>query len=68
MSLMKRILSDDENLQKPVYELIKVDHLSNQKLGGICRYITDIFPKKSKQCKLFEGMFKFQSECKWETV
>ena len=25
-------------------------------------------PNKSKQCKLFEGMFKFQSECKWETM
>ena len=32
-------------------------------------YISQRFsPNKSKQYKLFEGMFKFQSACIWETV
>ena len=53
-------LSDNDNLKTPGYKLIRVDHPSNQKRGGIC--ISQRFsPNKSKQCKLFEGMFKFQS-------
>ena len=50
-------LCDNDNLKMPGCELIRADHPSNQKRGGIC-----------KQCKLFEGMFKFQFECIWETV
>ena len=54
----------------PRYELIRVDHRSNQKRGGIyCLYLSQRFsPNKSKQYKLFEGMPKFQSEHIWETV
>ena len=31
-------LSDNDNLRIPGYELIRVDHPSNQKRGGICIY------------------------------
>ena len=36
-------LSDSDNLKIPGYELIRADHPSNQKRGGICIYITKIF-------------------------
>ena len=60
---------DNDNLRIPGYELIRIDHLLNQKRGGIYLYISQRFsPSKSKQYQLFEGIFKFQSECIWETV
>ena len=37
MSLINHdTLSDNDNLQIPGYKLIRVDHPSNQKQGGIC--------------------------------
>ena len=59
-------LSDNDNLKIPGYELVRVDQPSNQTRGGICIYHKDILPIKVN--KLFEGMFKFQSECIWETA
>ena len=35
------ILSNNDNLKIPGYELIRVDHPSNQKRGGICIYHKD---------------------------
>ena len=60
-------LSNDDNLPIPAYELIRIDHPSNQKQDAICTYIC-IYVRfcKKKQYKLFERMLKFQSECKWE--
>ena len=48
-------LSNNENLKILGYRLIRVDHSSNQKRGGSQRFS----PTKSKQYKLFEGMFRF---------
>ena len=39
-------LSDNDNLWIPGYELIRVDHSSNQKRGGICIYHKDFLPIK----------------------
>ena len=39
-------LSDSDNLKIPGYELIRADHPSNQKRGGICIYITKIFSQE----------------------
>ena len=39
-------LSDNDNLKIPGYELIRVDHPSNQKQGGICIYHKDFLPIK----------------------
>ena len=39
-------LSDNDNLWIPGYELIRVDHLSKQKRGGICTYHKDLLPIK----------------------
>ena len=33
-----RILSDDRNLEIPGYDLIRADHPSNSKRGGVCVY------------------------------
>ena len=50
----------------PGYELVRVDQPSNQTRGGICIYHKDLLPIKVN--KLFEGMFKFQSESIWEAA
>ena len=39
-------LSDSDNLKILAYELIRVDHPSNQKQGGICIYHKDFLPIK----------------------
>ena len=39
-------LTDSDNLIIPGYELIRVDHPSNQKQGGICIYHKDFLPIK----------------------
>ena len=37
-------LSDNDNSKIPRYKLIRVDHPSNQKRGGICLYHKDFLP------------------------
>ena len=39
-------LTDSDNLIIPGYKLIRVDHPSNQKRGGICIYHKDSLPIK----------------------
>ena len=39
-------LSGSDNLKIPGYKLIRVDHPSNQKRGGICTYRKDFLPIK----------------------
>ena len=58
--LNRETLFGNDNLRIAGYELIRVDHPSNQKQG--------FSPNKSKQSKLIEGKFKFQCECRWERV
>ena len=52
-------LFDDDSWRIPGYELIRVDNRSNENRVDICIYHTRFVPSKSKQCPLFEGMFKF---------
>ena len=39
-------LSDNDDLPIPGYKLIRIDHPSNQKRGGICTYLKDFLPNK----------------------
>ena len=54
------IPSDDNNLELPCYELIRVDHSSNSKRGGVCVYYGNSLPLKilnifySQECIVFE--------------
>ena len=40
------ILPDDNNLERPGYNLIRADHPSNSKRGGICVYYRNSLPLK----------------------
>ena len=40
------IPSDDENLEIPSYDLIRAEHPSNSKLGGVCVYYRNSQPLK----------------------
>lgn len=51
-------LPDDGNLWIPGNKLVRLDYPSDQQGGSICIYHMSV---------MFEGMYKFQSECKWET-
>ena len=44
--LNSETLSNDENLNIPGYNLIRADHLSNTKRGGVCIYLKESLPLK----------------------
>ena len=44
--LNSRISSDDENMEIPRYNLVRKDHPSNSKRGGICVYYKSLLPFK----------------------
>ena len=54
------ILSDDKNLEIPGYDLIRADHPSNSKRGGVCVYYRNSLPLKIQdifylqECIVFE--------------
>ena len=52
-------LSDNENLKIPGYELIRVDHPSNQKRGGICIHHKDFLPIKVNNVSCFKECLNF---------
>ena len=52
-------LSDSDNLKIPGYELIRVDHPSNQKRGGICIYHKDFLPIKVNNVSCLKECFNF---------
>ena len=52
-------LFDDDNLRIPGYELISVDHPSNQKRGGICIYHKDFFPIKVNNVSYLKECLSF---------
>ena len=56
-------LSDNDNMRIPGSELIRVDHPSNQKWGGICIYHKDFLPVKVNNVSCLKRIFKFQFEC-----
>ena len=51
-------LSDSDNLKIPGYELIRADHPSNQKRGGICIYDKDFLPIKVNNVSCLMECFK----------
>ena len=52
-------LSDNDNLRIPGYELIRVDHPSNQKRGGIYIYHKDFLPIKVNNISWLEECLNF---------
>ena len=52
-------LSDNDNLMIAGYELIRVDHLSNQKQGGICIYHKDFLPIKVSNISCLKESLNF---------
>ena len=52
-------LSDNDNLKIPGYELIRVDHPSNQKRGGICIYHKDFLPIKVNNISCLKECLNF---------
>ena len=69
MSLRKYLihdtLSDDDNLQKPGYKLIRVDHPSNQKRGSICLYHKDFPLRKVNNVSYLKGCLNFNLSVVW---
>ena len=61
--LNSETISNDENLYIPGYNLIKADHLSNTKRGGVCIYFKESLPSRLynvsylNECICFEIMF-----------
>ena len=52
-------LSDKDNLRIPGYELMKVDHPSNQKRGGICICHKDVLPIKVNNVSCLKECLNF---------
>ena len=52
-------LCDSDNLKIPGYELIRVDHPSNQKRGGICIYHKDFLPIKVNNISCLKECLNF---------
>ena len=52
-------LSDNDNLKIPGYELIRADHPSNQKRGGICISHKDFLPIKVKNVSCLKECLNF---------
>ena len=61
--LNSETLSNNENLNIPGYNLIRADHLSNTKRGGVCIYFKESLPSRLynvsylNECICFEIMF-----------
>ena len=53
-------LSNSDNLKIPGYELIRVDHPSNQKRGGICIYHKDFLPVKVNNISCLKECLNFR--------
>ena len=51
--------STNNNLRIPGYELIRVDHPSNQKRGGICIYQKDFIPVKVNNVSCLKECLNF---------
>ena len=60
-------LFDNSILRILGYKLIRVYQIKS-KTRQYFHILQRLSPNKSNQCKLFEVMLKFQSECKWKTV
>ena len=58
-SISHDTLSDNDNLWIPSYELIRVDHQSNKKRGGICIYHKDFLPVKVNNVSCLKECLNF---------
>ena len=54
------ILSDDNNLKIPGYDLIPADHPSNSKRGGVCVYYKNPLPLKILDVFYFQEFIVFE--------
>ena len=52
-------LSESHNLKIPGYELIRADHPSNRKRGGICIYHIDFLPIKVNNISCLKEWLNF---------
>ena len=58
--LNSETLSNDENLNIPGYNLIRADHLSNTKLGGVCTYFQESLPLRLYNVSCLYGCICFK--------
>ena len=57
--LNSEIVSDDKNLEKPGYNLVREDHPSNSKRGGVCVYYKSSLPFKVINVKYLQKSISF---------
>ena len=53
-------LSNDDNFYLPDYNLVRADHRSNVKKGGICLYFKDSLPLKVLDIQLLQKSINFE--------
>ena len=58
--LNSEIVSDDKNLEKPGYNLVREDHPSNSKRGGVCVYYEILLPFRVINVKYFQKSIYFE--------
>ena len=58
--LNSEILSDDKNLEKPGYNLVREDHPSNSKRGGVCVYYKSSLPFRVINVKYLQESISFE--------
>ena len=58
--LNSEIPSDDENLEIPGYNLVREDHSSNSKRGGVCAYYKSSLPFKVINVKYLQESISFE--------
>ena len=58
--LNSEIVSDDKNLEKPGYNLVREDHPSNSKRGGVCVYYKSSLPFRVINVKYLQESISFE--------
>ena len=58
--LNSEIPSDDENLEIPGYNLVREDHPSNSKRGGVCVYYKSLLPFRGINVKYLQESISFE--------
>ena len=58
--LNSKTLPDDQNLEKPGYNIIRKDYPSNTKRDGVCVYYENTLPFKSVNIKYLQKYITFE--------
>ena len=53
-------LSNDDNFNLPGYNVVRADHLSNTKKGGVCIYLKKSLPLKVLDIQLLQECINFE--------